>query len=70
MQSYKKHTKKSRKCLVKWERMSIFAHRTSNQKNMDKSNNQELCDVKNLIAEHFSSKALEAMPYKKLNPEV
>ncbi len=31
---------------------------------MDKSNNQELCDIKNLIAEHFSSKALDAMQDK------
>ena len=32
-----------------------------NLKNMDKPNNQELCDIKNLIAESFSNKALDAM---------
>lgn len=29
--------------------------------NMDKPNNQELCDIKNHIAESFSNKALDAM---------
>ena len=28
---------------------------------MDKPNNQELCDIKNHIAESFSNKALDAM---------
>ena len=28
---------------------------------MDKPNNQALCDIKNLIAEYFSNKALDAM---------
>lgn len=28
---------------------------------MDKPNNQELCDIKNLKAEYFSNKALDAM---------
>lgn len=44
-----------------WERMSIFAIRTSKSENMYKPNNQELCDIKNLIAEYFSNKALDAM---------
>lgn len=41
--------------------MSIFAIRTSKSENMYKPNNQELCDIKNLIAESFSNKALNAM---------
>ena len=44
--------------MVKWE-VLVFLHSAhQNLRNMDKSNNQELCDIKNLIAEHFSSNPL------------
>ena len=90
--------------MAKWERISIFALRTSNLQNMEKKyrnipdepamasepavayghihtqapvfssyqmqildsianvkSEQELCDIKNLIAEYFSNKALDAI---------